>query len=101
MDPDGADRRAAGPVRTFCNLRPGARPHGGLRWAELVWFLRRRVGTVAGNHAGLDPIGADRDAACRKIRAPSDLRFGARPNGGVWWIQLLGWTGPAHGDMGA
>ena len=60
-----AAERAAGPQR---DLRPGARPHGGLRGTtteRLRVLPQRRLGAVAGGHAGLDAADARRHAAER------------------------------------
>ena len=107
LDAAGARRHAAGhAVRPQRDLRPGARPHGGLRGHR--GHLRapgRRLGAVAGGHAGLDAA----DAGDRTERPQRDLRPGARPHGGlrgrppysssylndVWALSLAGtpaWT---------
>ena len=44
---------------------------------------QRRLGAVAGGHAGVDAADAHGHAAERAVRPQRDLRPGARPHGGV------------------
>ena len=72
--------RAVHPQR---HLRPGARPHGGLRGLRRrgTPYLRRRLGAVAGGHAGLgavDPTGTPPSA--RAITARSTTQCAT-----AWW----------------
>ena len=61
------------PVRDRMVVFGGSTAHG----------PQRRLGAVAGGHAGLDAADADRHAAGRAVGPQRDLRPGARPHGGL------------------
>ena len=74
-------------LRAHGDLRPGARPHGGVRGMTVSGFSRqRRVGAVARGEPGLERSSPPRGALpSARAYAHGDLRPGARPHGGVRW----------------